>query len=523
MSEKSWRRRSHGLVGLWLLALGCARQHQVPPGDAAPSNTDGGGFDASPAPPDATAFGLDSAPEASPLGADGATDAGEPSGMPSFCTRAEGDPVALLFCRPNPPTIDGLATLQRELDIVPQLAEVDEEGLGRAIPVVVAHSTALSGQLVSPINPRLILIGLQTTFAFQRGVQKVELATFAPGGRRVFYLIEFRQACNERPEGCDPGDLYSRRIEENWLDITIRDDEDLKNTAEDCRSCHQRGRTEGVLLMRELRAPWTHFLFADNPDAMPRFPGVSGIDLYRDFRAAHGDESYGGVSALGLSSLNPFALEVSVEQSQPLFFDSGRFEDERWPYVNGEYTDTPQVPPTWTARYQAFRRGEQLALPHYLPRPTDAAKQARLTDAYRRMLSGELDMNQLPDLADIFPDDPAMRAEIGLQNDPNSSPPELLIEVCGVCHNDILDPTVTRARFNIDLTRMSRANLDSAIERMQRDPNSAGFMPPRSARQLDSAASSALAAYLRQNTWPDEDIAMLRRAAELGMNGDGRD
>src|ERR671912_457137 len=38
-------------------------------------------------------------------------------------------------------------------------------------------STALSGRLVSPINPRVLLLGQQAFMAFQRGVQQVELAT----------------------------------------------------------------------------------------------------------------------------------------------------------------------------------------------------------------------------------------------------------------------------------------------------------------------------------------------------------
>ena len=40
--------------------------------------------------------------------------------------------------------------------------------------VFMGLSTALAGQLVSPINPRLILLGSGTILAFQRGVQHVD-------------------------------------------------------------------------------------------------------------------------------------------------------------------------------------------------------------------------------------------------------------------------------------------------------------------------------------------------------------
>lgn len=42
-------------------------------------------------------------------------------------------------------------------------------------------------------------------------------------------------------------------------------------------------------------------------------------------------------------------------------------------------------------------------------------------------------------------------------------------------------------------------------------------MPPLESRQLDDAAHSALIAYLRQDVRTEEDDALLKRAAQLGM------
>jgi hypothetical protein len=39
-------------------------------------------------------------------------------------------------------------------------------------------------------------------------------------------------------------------------------------------------------------------------------------------------------------------------------------------------------------------------------------------EAYRRYRQGELSDDELPDLSDIFPDDPKVRARIGLQTVP---------------------------------------------------------------------------------------------------------
>ncbi|MET0339755.1 MAG: hypothetical protein ABW252_02090 [Polyangiales bacterium] len=434
-----------------------------------------------------------------------------------------------LFCDGDGLQIRSFRELARQL--LNPLANTPEESpddpLGLASGALTAaylgHSTALSGALVSPINPRAILIGATTVFAFQRGVQQVEL-TSLDRERYVdnFYLIRFTQSCNERPEGCLPGDLYTPRVESDWTRLTIEDDEALKNTPDDCRQCHQRGREQPILLMRELLGPWSHFFAPDDNSAEISVRGTTGTDLLHDFLRAKGDELYAGIPAAVAGGTAGLSLQNVVPRAQPLNFDSPTIEDERGTYMSEPASGPLPRSPTWDRAYAAFKRGEQLALPHFEGRPTDPAKQAALTAAYARYRAGALPAASLPDLADIFPDDPQTRAEIGLQTEPNATPAEALIQACGSCHNDVLDPQVTRARFNIDLGRMSRTARERAIARMRLPADAEGAMPPPSARKLPPDVRERLAAYLLRDERPAEDDALLERAAELGMAGGAR-
>jgi hypothetical protein len=110
-----------------------------------------------------------------------------------------------------------------------------------------------------------------------------------------------------------------------------------------------------------------------------------------------------------------------------------------------------------------------------------------------------------------------VRAEIGLQVEPNATPAEALIQACCPCHNDVLDQTLSRARFNVALSRMSRAELDLAIERIQQPLDATGVMPPPESRQLTDAVRARLVSYLQQGARPSEDDMLLDQAAVLGM------
>ena len=331
------------------------------------------------------------------------------------------------------------------------------------------------------------------------------------------------QACNKSEHGCSAGDLFTPRVESNWVSVSIRDDEELKNTPLDCRQCHQRGEQVPGLLMRELVGPWTHF-FEPAPVGAPDYglPGVRGRDLVEDYVRAKGNESYAGINAATVRHTLGLVLENLAGTNQPLFFDAANIELERWPFDGERYAKEPLPSPTWDAAYEAFKRGEQLALPYVEPRATDPGKQARLTQAYQAYRAGTLPAEQLPDLSDIFPDDPLVRAKIGLVTEPDATPAQALIQACGSCHNDVLDQSISRARFNIDLSRMTSAELELAIQRMQLTPEEPFVMPPPEGRQLDAAAREALIAYLKSGARSADDDAMLARAAKLGMAGGRR-
>lgn len=455
----------------------------------------------------------------------GASSSSTRSGVrPSFCSRPGDDPVRDVFCNDETP-IKSLRDLQDALAV----PYADDTLHG--ISTFMGHSTSLSGRVVSPMNPRVIMNridarrpGDSALLAFQRGEQRVEMAARARGGRVFeFYLLTFTQACNTSVGGCLPGDLYTPAIETKWLDVEVRDDEDLKDTPSDCRQCHQRARATPVVLMRELDSPWMHF-FEQPPDdefQVSNQDRSGSMALERAFQAAKGDEEYANFSASAIRASAVSAITGVADSSQPLLFDSEAIIDERLPPSAPEGT-APGRSPTWDSAYETFKRGEHLALPYFDPNPTDPGKLAALTAAYRSYLAGATTAAELPDLADIFPDDPQVRAEIGLQTEPDATPAATLIQACCPCHNDVLDQTLSRAKFNVDLSRLDRAELASAADRIGRASVESGAMPPPDVRQLDPTMRQRLIDYLTSGNFSDSDLEMLAHAAQAGMAGDAQ-
>jgi hypothetical protein len=442
---------------------------------------------------------------------------------PAFCdrpgVRERATAIDALFCsEPGGPAIASLRDLQELLDLVPFAPAADG---GASELVMLGHSTSLPGHLVSPINPRAFILGKDNMLAYARGGQEVELVSRASDGTLVFYLLLYQQACNQTPEGCSFGELYTQVTEAGWTQLRVQDDSELENTPFDCRACHARGTERATLLMREVDGPWTHFFDTLDPGSNAG-PELKGYHLLQDYLAAKGDELYAGIDVTRLKPSTAQALEIVVGLAQPVYFDSLAIELERWPRGPNGYAAEPRRSPTWQAAYDAWKRGEQLALPHYEPRPTSNDKQARLTEAYARYRRDQLGLHELPDLSDIFPDDPATRAEIGLEVEPDASPVALLIQACGPCHNDVLDQDISRAAFNIDLARMSDDELDIAIERIELPRTAAGAMPPLRARVLSARARERLVDYLRAEARTGEIDPQLTHAAAMGMRGGSR-
>jgi len=435
-----------------------------------------------------------------------------------------------IFCAVDPPRIRSLLDLQLQLGLFideselspidqPPVVSLLEDSPEQAL-VMLNSSTALSGRTVSTINPRAILIGETATLAFNRGVQQVELLSRDRNERNLnFYLLRFEQACNTKPQGCSPGDLYTPRVESDWTNVRVDEDEDIKNTPSDCRQCHQRGREHAIMLMRELDGPWTHFFSCgDEAGQSEDIPEANGVDVLRAYFLAKGDEPYGNIPSAAIRTTFGFTLQITVNLPQPLEFDSNAILNERWPWhPERGYATEPLPSKTWYGQYAAFKRGENLAPPYFDSFPSDAGKLAHLTDVYSAFRAGEIHADELPDLADIYSDDQQTRAELGFQTEPDATPVEVLIQACGSCHNDVLDQTISRAAFNIDLARMDRAMLDRAIARIGLPLEATHHMPPREFRQLDPAGQQALIEYLGGETRAAEDDAMLQRAAQLGM------
>lgn len=442
---------------------------------------------------------------------------------PPLCSRTADDPVRDVFCKTET-SIASLGALQDALK-VPYDTHV------RVDPAFMGHSTSLSGRVVSPINPRVIIdiydsahTADRVLLAFQRGAQHVEMAAWSPtGGTFDFYLLTFTQACNAAPGGCSPGDLYTPAIESDWAGVELQDDEDLKNTPLDCRQCHQRGREAPVLLMRELQSPWMHF-FEGPPSALMYLPSLDqsgGMALESTYERAKGDEPYANFVLQAIQNSSGSGLQGAVDPDQPLRFDSLTILAERFPYT-APAGSPPERSKTWDREYETFKLGDHLALPYFAPNPTDPDKLAALTTAYQDYRAGSIAAVDLPDLADIFPDDPHGRAQIGLQTEPDATPAEALIQACAPCHNDVLDQDISRARFNVALSRLDAAELDAAVDRLGRATDDPAVMPPSTARQLDDATRERVIEYLRAGDFAQGDLGLLSHAATAGMAGKAR-
>jgi hypothetical protein len=295
----------------------------------------------------------------------------------------------------------------------------------------------------------------------------------------------------------------------------LNDDEELKNTAADCRQCHARGIDSPILLMRELTGPWTHF-FAAYQDTPNNIPEPSGIELARTYYALKGREVYAGLEWSALSSTAGQSLENAVPRPQPLVFNSVAVLNERWPWNDG-YPAEALRSSTWQKQYEAFKRGEQLALPFYAPMREDADKLSAFGAAYRAYQDGALAVDDLPDPDALYPEDALVRADMGFSTEPDATPAETLVQACGQCHNDVLDQTISRARFNVDIARLGRDELLLAAERMRRPIAMAGHMPPEGFRQVAQNRLDHVTAFLEAPALSEADRVFLQRAAELGM------
>lgn len=410
----------------------------------------------------------------------------------SVCARPGSDAVRDLFCSVPPASITRLADLQMALGI-------DTNQLRGFYGLAIAgHSTSLSTRLVSAINPRLIFIRVENSqiellaLSVTRGEQFCELMVRDRVDRELrFYLVRFEQACNAAPGGCTPGDLLTEVVEQDWQNVTLYDEASVANHVLDCATCHQPDGpgTKKLMRMQEFETPWTHWFLKGSP---------SGNVLIDDFFAAKGDEPLANVVKNNLEYSQPGSLSLLAQFSgypaQPNMFDSPTIEKEvldSAALLGGNQPLDNAVPgdsPTWRAIYERAKQGEAIPVPYHDVKVTDATKLAQLTAAYQSYRAGLLARADLPDLRDVFPDDPKLLAEMGVRTEPGLPGEAVLTQACSQCHNPRLTQDVSRARFRADLVGMSRQEKDLAITRLRLPPNNPYAMPPARLRELTPEA-----------------------------------
>jgi cytochrome c5 len=111
-----------------------------------------------------------------------------------------------------------------------------------------------------------------------------------------------------------------------------------------------------------------------------------------------------------------------------------------------------------------------------------------MTEVYQAYRNGEIARSELPDIRDVFPDDPERLAEMGFATKPGASGEEVLLEACSMCHNEHLDQSLPRAQFRANLEGGSRYEKDRAIVRLRLPISDIHAMPPVRTRTLSAEA-----------------------------------
>lgn len=414
-----------------------------------------------------------------------------------LCARGRDDVVTDALCSEPAPRIGSLTDLLALLKVDP-LAYV---GNGFSIT---GHSTSLSKRSVSAINPRVIFMHVESAsqpllgVAFTRGETVVELvARSRTRNEFQFYVVSFTLPCHEAGRACSPGELLTSATERDWQRVDAYHEEDLKNTALDCRSCHQPAGpgTAKLLRMQELQTPWTHWF-----DEQTR----GGRALLDDYYAAHGDETFAGIpgslikqARAGLASA---FVNIAGSRTQPNEFPTRQIEDEVERSAPGQPADNRMrgQSETWRALYQTAQRGEAIPIPYHDIKLTEPMKLARMQQAYSAFLAGTLPRSALPDIRDALPDDPSVLAEMGFVVDERLDDAALLNAACGLCHNARLDQTLSRARFHTDLARLPAEEKRIAIERLKLPANDPLAMPPRRIHDMSATVRDRLIALLQR-------------------------
>jgi hypothetical protein len=140
---------------------------------------------------------------------------------------------------------------------------------------------------------------------------------------------------------------------------------------------------------------------------------------------------------------------------------------------------------TWAGLYAQAVAGQAIPAP-YFTNPYDRTKEQAAIAAYQQLLAGPLPRAQLPDLRDTFLD--SALADRSIHPKAGQGGKGILVHMCQMCHNSRLDPSLSRARFNVEqLAQMPRGEKDLAIVRLQLPPDDRHAMPPARFHELSAA------------------------------------
>jgi hypothetical protein len=443
--------------------------------------------------------GDDESPDAADIPATTDPLHGLPTGVDQWnalCAKNYGDMISQKFCAGSaPPTINSLKQLQQLLGLAVVPNPNFDPSLNPNVRITMTgHSTGLGLRHVSPINPRAFLFTTPNTsspnqnyqiMAFSRGEPFVELvANDRQANTLRFFLVRFHPACESAAGGCTMADLLTPTIEANWTNYTIYDDATIANTTLDCNACHQPGGpgTRKLLRMQELRHPWRHWFYIEDPINMATI---------LDFQTAHGTEDYAGIPMVNVQPSRPIGLERIVANNgfanQPNAFDTDAITNELM---------ATGASPTWNQLYARAVAGLEIAPPYHSVQ-TDPAKIAAMTTAYRETMAGTRPRDQMPDIRDTFRDD--VLADMSIRPKAGLDGRGILVHICSSCHNSRLDQTQSRAQFNVEaFATMSRAEKDKAIERLMLPDHDIRKMPPVRFHELSDAERTLAIEALRQ-------------------------
>jgi hypothetical protein len=152
---------------------------------------------------------------------------------------------------------------------------------------------------------------------------------------------------------------------------------------------------------------------------------------------------------------------------------------------------------TWDDYYADTLTGERMPVPFHAHDITDPDKRDAAVASYKAVLSGAEPPESLVDSRDVLAS--ATEAALGFRPRPGADASEILHHVCQRCHNDDLDQTLTRARFNAERpAELTADQKTAALARLMLPDGSSQQMPPPRFAVLPEAEKQTLIEFLQQ-------------------------